>query len=93
MAADAEQAELFAELYDETWITGALKILLESQAEPDDVVNQYLAEEGYTMKIKGSAERNRMISTLNAARKIKGGDTPFTNDAHVLSRQNRRIRT
>lgn len=93
MAADPESAELYAELYSEAWILGALKILLESQASPDDVVNQYLAEEGYTMKVKGEGSRRDMIATLNAARKIQAGEAPFTGTSITINRGNRQTRT
>ncbi|MHA1544615.1 MAG: hypothetical protein ACTSU8_05720 [Alphaproteobacteria bacterium] len=73
------------------WLDGAIDILLDSMAEPDDVVNQYLAEEGYTMKVKSMAARTNLLQVLEDAKLIKNGDTPFTNHAHTMNRSNRRI--
>jgi len=74
------------------WIDGAIDILLDSVAEPDDVVNQYLAEEGYTMKVKSMSDRTNLIQILEDAKLIKNGESPFDNNhAQTMNRATRRI--
>lgn len=73
------------------WLDGAIDILLDSMAEPDDVVNQYLAEEGYTMKVKSMTDRTNLIQVLEDAKLIKSGGAPFANHAYTMNRSRRRI--
>lgn len=91
--ADIDLARSYAQRKSEEWLNKAVDILLESLTEPDDVVNQYLAEEGYTMKVKGEGSRRRMIATLEAAIAIRNGQEPIRNDSHMPSFGHRRIET
>lgn len=91
--ADKDLATLYAERKTVEWLNGAIDILMNSLTDTDDVVNQYLAEEGYTMKVKGVGHRRNMIATLRAALDIKDGKTPFTGHSHMPSFGHRRIET
>lgn len=69
----------------------ALDVLLDSQMEPDDVVEQRLAEVEFTFRIKSTRDRDRLISILEGAIKLHDGERLSSGSGHFMNFGSRRI--
>jgi hypothetical protein len=79
MAANPTMARTYARLYTEEQLNTVLKRLADSLVEPDDIVNQYLEAEGWTVKVKSMTDRMMLMETIEAALDTKDGRAPINN--------------
>ena len=63
----------------------ALDVLLDGLAEPDDVIEQRLAEVEFSFRIKSTRDRERLISIIEGAIRLHDGEAVGAGRGHFFN--------
>lgn len=69
----------------------ALDVLIDSQMEPDDIVEQRLADVEFTFRIKSTRDRKQAISVIEGAIALHNGENLSSGSGHFMNFGARRI--
>jgi|GEM_PF-2230083 len=91
MASAETLVRIYTRKYTLSELESAQSLLLEASLEDSDVIEQRLAQVGFTFRVRNEAERDRRITILEAAiERQSGAETP-SGRGHSMDFRTRRI--